>query len=214
MQVEIQKVLGERNIQVAYKVTCIFSNRDKYCFIDRCDSYQIPANLHEYLQVKDVVTVQEALYKGTPVDTIQSGGAGLSMILYGLSLDLTRVQQDKVFIALCGLIFSDLQLLSPCKLGTADTALPLQIGAHFSMYVDMYFSLDIERGKVVLKSDSYGKNLSLVLKRQFTNVSPYRGMLETMASIYSQVPDFLRKEGTQTMKFDEKYKVIITSEKR
>lgn len=214
MQVDIQKVIGETGVQVAYKVTCTFANKDTYCFIDRCTESQIPAKLHKYLKVTDTVTVDQAIYSGTSVDTIQSGGAGVSMILYGLSLDLTIVQKQKVFLALCGLIYSDLQLLSPCKRGTDESALPLQIGAHFSMYLDMYFTLDTERGKVLLKSDSYGKNLTIALKGMFTNRTPYRKMLETMTYIYSKVPEYLGKEGTRTKKYEGNYSVIVTSEKR
>lgn len=214
MRVDIQKVIGETGVQVAYKVTCTFANKDTYCFIDRCTESQIPAKLHKYLKVTDTVTVDQAIYSGTSVDTIQSGGAGVSMILYGLSLDLTIVQKQKVFLALCGLIYSDLQLLSPSKRGTDESALPLQIGAHFSMYLDMYFTLDTEKGKVLLKSDSYGKNLTIVLKRKFTNVAPYRKMLETITSVYSKVPEYLRKEGTRTKEYDGGYSVTVTSEKR
>lgn len=214
MQVDIQKVVGETGVQIAYKVICTFANKDTYCFIDRCTESQIPSKLHKYLKVTDTVTVEQAIYSGTSVDTIQSGGAGLSMILYGLSLDLTIVQKQKVFLALCGLIYSDLQLLSPCKLGTDESALPLQIGAHFSMYLDMYFTLDTERGKIVLKSDSYGKNLTLTLKGMFTNRSFYRKMLETMTYVYSKVPEYLGKEGTRTNQFDGGYSVTVTSEKR
>lgn len=214
MQVDIKKVVGETGVQVAYKVTCTFTNKDTYCFIDRCTESQIPAKLQKYLKVIGTITVKQAIYSGTSVDTIQSGGAGLSMILYGLSLDLTIVQKQKVFLALCGLIYSDLQLLSPCKLGTDESALPLQIGAHFSMYLDMYFTLDTERGKIVLKSDSYGKNLTLTLKGMFTNRSFYRKMLETMTYVYSKVPEYLGKEGTRTKQFDGGYSVTVTSEKR
>lgn len=214
MQVDIQKVVGETGVQIAYKVICTFANKDTYCFIDRCTESQIPAKLHKYLKVTDTVTVDQAIYSGTSVDTIQSGGAGVSMILYGLSLDLTIVQKQKVFLALCGLIYSDLQLLSPYIRGTDESALPLQIGAHFSMYLDMYFTLDTEKGKVLLKSDSYGKNLTIVLKRKFTNVAPYRKMLETITSVYSKVPEYLRKEGTRTRKYEGNYSVTVTSEKR
>ena len=214
MQVDIKRVLGETGVPFAYKVTCTFANKDTYCFIDRCTESQIPAKLHKYLQVSDIVTVEQAIYSGTSVDTIQSGGAGISMILYGLSLDLTLIQKRKIFLALCGLIYSDLQLLSPCKLGTDESALPLQIGAHFSMYIDMYFTLDTERGKIVLKSDSYGRSLVITLKRRFTNISPYRKMLETMAYIYSKVPEYLGKEGTRTKKYDGDYSMTVTSEKR
>ena len=214
MQVDIQKVIGETGVQVAYKVTCTFVNKDTYCFIDRCTESQIPAKLHKYLKVTDTVTVDQAIYSGTSVDTIQSGGAGVSMILYGLSLDLTIVQKQKVFLALCGLIYSDLQLLSPCRRGTDESTLPLKIGAHFSMYLDMYFTLDTEKGKVLLKSDSYGKNLTIVLKRKFTNVAPYRKMLETITSVYSKVPEYLGKEGTRTRKYEGNYSVTVTSEKR
>lgn len=214
MRVDIQKVIGETGVQVAYKVTCTFANKDIYCFIDRCTESQIPSKLQKYLKVTDTITVKQAIYSGTSVDTIQSGGAGLSMILYGLSLDLTIVQKQKVFLALCGLIYSDLQLLSPCKLGTDESALPLQIGAHFSMYIDMYFTLDTERGKIVLKSDSYGRNLTITLKRKFTNISPYRKMLETMTYVYSRVPEYLGKEGTRTRKYEGDYSVTVTSEKR
>lgn len=214
MQVDIQKVVGETGVQVAYKVTCTFANKDTYCFIDRCTESQIPAKLHKYLKVTDTVTVDQAIYSSTSVDTIQSGGAGVSMILYGLSLDLTIVQKQKVFLALCGLVYSDLQLLSPCNGGTDESALPLQIGAHFSMYLDMYFTLDAIKGGVVLKSDSYGKVLTITLKRKFTNVAPYRKMLETITSVYSKVPEYLRKEGTRTKQFDGGYSVTVTSEKR
>ena len=214
MRVDIQKVIGETGVQVAYKVTCTFANKDTYCFIDRCAESQIPTKLHKYLKVTDTITVKQALYLGTSVDTIQSGGAGVSMILYGLSLDLTIVQKQKVFLALCGLIYSDLQLLSPYKLGTDESALPLQIGAHFSMYLDMYFTLDTEKGKVLLKSDSYGKNLTIALKGMFTNKTPYRKMLETMTYVYSRVPEYLRKEGTRTRKYEGNYSVTVTSEKR
>lgn len=214
MQVDIQKVIGETGVQVAYKVTCTFANKDTYCFIDRCTESQIPAKLHKYLKVTDTVTVDQAIYSGTPVDTIQSGGAGVSMILYGLSLDLTIVQKQKVFLALCGLIYSDLQLLSPYKRGTDESALPLQIGAHFSMYLDMYFTLDTERGKIVLKSDSYGKDLTLILRGMFTNKTPYRKMLETMTYVYSRVPEYLGKEGTRAKEYKGGYIVTITSEKR
>ena len=214
MRVDIQKVVGETGVQVAYKVTCTFANKDTYCFIDRCTESQIPSKLHKYLKVSDIVTVDQAIYSGTSVDTIQSGGAGISMILYGLSLDLTLIQKRKVFLALCGLIYSDLQLLSPYKLGTDESVLPLQIGAHFSMYIDMYFTLDVERGKIVLKSDSYGKNLTLTLKGMFTNRTPYRKMLETMTYIYSKVPEYLGKEGTRTKKYEGNYSVTVISEKR
>lgn len=214
MQVDIQKVIGETGVQVAYKVTCTFANKDTYCFIDRCTESQIPAKLHKYLKVTNTVTVDQAIYSGTSVDTIQSGGAGVSMILYGLSLDLTIVQKQKVFLALCGLIYSDLQLLSPCKRGTDESALPLQIGAHFSMYLDMYFTLDTERGKIVLKSDSYGKDLTLILRGMFTNKTPYRKMLETMTYVYSRVPEYLGKEGTRAKEYKGGYIVTITSEKR
>ena len=192
MQVDIKKVLGETGVPFAYKVTCTFANKDTYCFIDRCTESQIPSKLHKYLKVSDIVTVDQAIYSGTSVDTIQSGGAGISMILYGLSLDLTLIQKRKVFLALCGLIYSDLQLLSPCKLGTDESVLPLQIGAHFS----------------------YGRNLTITLKRRFTNISPYRKMLETMTYIYSKVPEYLGKEGTRTKKYEGDYSVTITSEKR
>lgn len=217
MRVDIQKVLGETGVQVGYKVTCTFANKDTYCFIDRCTESQILTKLHKYLKVTDTVTVDQAIYSGTSVDTIQSGGAGLNMILYGLSLNLPIVQKHKVFLALCGLIYSDLQLLSPCKLGTDDSALPLQIGAHFSMYLDMYFTLDTEVGKVVLKSDSYGKNLTISLKGMFTNYknrAHYRKMIETMAYVYSRVPEYLGKEGTRTKKYEGNYSVTVTSEKR
>lgn len=214
MQVDIQKVIGETGVQVAYKVTCTFANKDTYCFIDRCTESQIPAKLHKYLKVTDTVTVDQAIYSGTSVDTIQSGGAGVSMILYGLSLDLTIVQKQKVFLALCGLIYSDLQLLTPCKLGTDESALPLQIGAHFSMYLDIYFTLDTEKGKVLLRSDSYGKNLTIALKGMFTNKTPYRKMLETMTYVYSRVPEYLGKTGTRTRKYEGNYSVTVTSEKR
>lgn len=214
MRVDIQKVVGETGVQVAYKVTCTFANKDTYCFIDRCTESQIPAKLQKYLKVTDTITVKQAIYSGTSVDTIQFGGAGLSMVLYGLSLDLTIVQKQKVFLVLCGLIYSDLQLLSPCKLGTDESALPLQIGAHFSMYLDMYFTLETEKGKVLLKSDSYGKDLTLTLKGMFTNKTPYRKMLETMTYVYSRVPVYLGKEGTRTKEYDGGYSVTVTSEKR
>lgn len=216
--VDLKKAIGEEEkeikVEVGYKVTCTFANKDTYCFIDRCTESQIPTKLHKYLKVTDTITVKQALYLGTSVDTIQSGGAGLSMILYGLSLDLTIVQKQKVFLALCGLIYSDLQLLYPCKQGTNDSALPLRIGAHFSEYLDMYFVLDSKKGKVILSSDSYGKNLTLTLRGIFTSVTPYRKMLETMAYAYGRVPVFLGKEGTRTKEYDGGYSVTVTSEKR
>ena len=82
------------------------------------------------------------------------------------------------------------------------------------MYLDMYFTLDVERGKIVLKSDSYGKNLTLTLKGMFTNRSFYRKMLETMTYVYSRVPVYLGKEGTRTKEYDGGYSVTVTSEKR
>lgn len=215
--VDVRKVIGEEEVKVGvgYKVTCTFANKDTYCFVDKCTDSQIPDELHKrlYSRVKDTVTVDQALYSGTSVDTIQSGGAGVSMILYALSLDLTIAQNQRVFIALCGLICSDLPLLTPSNLGTDESALPLRVGVLFSEYPDMYFVLESKGVIVVLRSDSYVRNLTLILSGKLKKGTPYKKMIEAMAYAYNRVPYYLEHKGTQTKKYEGDYSVTIKSKK-